>query len=183
VPWLESRAIQISEFQTLVLHGLLQTRAYARAVINNAEKDSASEAQIAQWIELRMERQQVLSGEESTPFHAVLEEHVLRRPMGGPEVMREQLEHLIRVGKQDNIEIRIMPTGHGPHSGHLGSFTLFSMPYQLPSVAYVESLGGGLYIESPGVERFQRGWEDLWKSALDAQRSAALIESVLEEIQ
>lgn len=182
VPWLESRSVQICEYQALVLHGLLQTRGYAQAVIHSAEKDSSGQEQIARWLDLRMERQKVLAGEEPTQFRAVLEEHVLRRPMGGPEVMREQLQHLIEIGEREKVEVRIMPTSHGPHTGHLGSFTLFAMPYQLPSVAYVESLGGALYVESPGVERFQHAWDDLWKSALDAPSSTALIKSVLEEI-
>lgn len=181
VPWLESRAVRICEYQALVLHGLLQTTGYAEAVIRNAERDSASEEQINRWLELRVERQRVLSGQDRTPLSAVLEEHVLRRPIGGSKVMRQQLEHLLEVGERDGVELRIMPTGYGPHSGHLGSFTLFEMPYELSSVAYVESLGGGLYIESPRVERFQRAWEDLWKGALSPSRSNALISAVLEE--
>ncbi|WP_205328342.1 helix-turn-helix transcriptional regulator [Glycomyces sp. YM15] len=181
VPWLESRAEQISEYQALVLHGLLQTPSYAEAVIRNAEKDTASEEQLARWLELRVERQRVLIGENTTPLAAVLEEHVLRRPIGGPKVMREQLEHLLEVGERSSVELRIMSTDHGPHSGHLGSFTLFEMPYELSSVAYVESLGGGLYIESPRVERFHRAWEDLWKGALTPSRSNALIKAILKE--
>jgi hypothetical protein len=55
------------------------------------------------------------------------------------------------------------------------------MPYELSSVAYVESLGGGLYIESPRVERFERSWEDLWRGALDSEQSNALIKAVLKE--
>lgn len=182
VPWLEARAVQISEYQALVLHGLLQTTGYARAVISNAEKGSATDEQISRWLDLRVERQRVLAAEDPTPFSAVLEEHVLRRPMGGAKVMREQLEHLLEVGQRDTVELRIMPTDHGPHSGHLGSFTVFSMPYQLSSVAYVESLGGGLYIEAPRVERFERAWEDLRRAALTPERSNALIKAVLKEI-
>ena len=181
VPWLESRAVKICEYQALVLHGLLQTSDYAEAVIRNAEKDTASEEQIARWLELRIERKRVLTGEDSTSFSAVLEEHVLRRPMGGSRVMRAQLEYLLEVEQFENVELRVMPTGYGPHSGHLGSFTLFEMPYELSSVAYVESLGGGLFIESPRVERFQRAWEDLWRGSLSPERSKALIRAVLKE--
>lgn len=183
VPWLESRAVRICEYQALVLHGLLQTPGYAEAVIRNAEKDTASEEQITRWLDLRVERQRVLSGEDNTPVSAVLEEHVLRRPIGSREVMRGQLQHLLDLNERDGVELRIMPTAYGPHSGHLGSFTLFEMPYELSSVAYVESLGGGLYIESPRVERFQHAWEDLWKGALGPERSNALIKAVLKEFK
>jgi transcriptional regulator with XRE-family HTH domain len=181
VPWLESRAERICEYQALVLHGLLQTPGYAEAVIRNAEKDSADSDQIMRWLDLRVERQRVLNGDTPTPLQAVLEEHVLRRPMGGPEVMRDQLAHLLEMNQRENVDLRIMPTNFGPHAGHLGSFTLFAMPYQLSSVAYVESLGGALYVEAPRVERFQRAWEDLWKGALDRQRSNALIKAVMKE--
>lgn len=181
VPWLESRAVQIREFQALVLHGLLQTVGYAEAVIYNAEKGSATDDQIARWLDLRMERQRVLSADDPTPLAAVLEEHVLRRPIGSPAVMRGQLEHLLAMNEGEHVELRIMPTSHGPHAGHLGSFTLFEMPYELSSVAYVESLGGGLYLESPRVERFERAWEDLWRGALSPEKTNALIKGVLKE--
>jgi transcriptional regulator with XRE-family HTH domain len=181
VPWLESRAVKICEYQALVLHGLLQTAGYAEAVIRNAEQETASEEQITRWLELRVERQRVLTGDDTTPFSAVLEEHVLRRPIGGPKVMRAQLEHLLEIGRHGGVELRVIPTDHGPHSGHLGSFTLFEMPYELSSVAYVESLGGGLFIESPRVERFQRAWEDLRRGSLSPERTKSLIRAVLKE--
>ncbi|WP_269847838.1 helix-turn-helix domain-containing protein [Glycomyces salinus] len=181
LPWLESRTEQIEEYQTMVLHGMLQTRAYAEAVITKAEHDSSSEEQIARWVDLRLERQKVLSGDKPIRYFAVLEEPVLWRPIGGAKVMREQLEHLLEAGEQDNIDLRIMPTAHGPHSGHLGSFMLFTMPEEFTNVAYVESLGGALYVESPGVERFEDAWDDLYRGALSPERSAALIKIVLEE--
>lgn len=182
LPWLESRTQQIEEYQTMVLHGMLQTRAYADAVITKAEHNSSSDQQIARWVDLRLERQKVLSG-DSIRYFAVLEEPVLRRPIGGPKVMREQLEHLLEAGERDNIDLRIMPTSHGPHSGHLGSFMLFTMPEEFTNVAYVESLGGALYVESPGVERFEDAWDDLFRGALSPKHSAALIKTVLEEMK
>ncbi len=95
--------------------------------------------------------------------------------------MRGQLEHLLDLGGRSNVDLRVMPTAHGPHGGHHGSFELFVMPEQFPNVAYVETLGGALYVESPGVERFEHAWEDLFNNALDPTRSAALIEAALKE--
>lgn len=180
LPWLESRAEEIDSYGNMLIQGLLQTPAFAEVVIRHAANDTPEE-HIQRWVDLRLERQKVLRGASPVRHVTVMEEFALRRPIGGPKVMREQLEHLLELGQQDNIEIRIMPITHGPHSGHLGSFSLFSMPEELPSVAHVETLGGVLYIESPGVELFEDAWDDLYESALDAEKSAALIETIMKE--
>lgn len=180
LPWLESRTDELYVYQNMVIHGLSQTRAYAEAVIRNAES-GAEEDQIQRWVDLRIGRQKILFGDEPIRYAMVLEEPVLRRPIGGPEVMRRQLTHLLELGERENIDIRVMPTAHGAHSGHSGSFELFLMPEQFTNVAYVETLGGALYVESPGVERFEDAWDDLFNHALDPKRSAALIETVLKE--
>lgn len=182
LPWLESRTDELCVYQNMVVHGLVQTRAYAEALIRKAE-EGAEEAQIERWVELRLGRQSILSGDNPIQYRMVVEEPVLRRPIGGAAVMREQLQHLLEMGRQDHIEVRVMPTAHGPHSGHLGSFELFAMPEQFTDVAYVETLGGALYVESPGVERFAKAWEDVSGGALDPQRSAALIKSALKEFK
>lgn len=180
LPWLESRAEEICAYGNMLVPGLLQTPAYAEVVIRYAA-GSTPEDHIQRWVDLRMERQKVLKDESPVRHTTVMEEFVLRRPIGGPEVMREQLERLLELRHEDNIEIRIVPIDHGPHGGHDGSFSLFTMPEPFPCVAHVESLGGVLYIESPGVERFEDAWDDLYESALDAEQSAALIETVLKE--
>lgn len=180
LPWLESRADRIFEYQNMLMPGLLQTSGYAEAVIRHAE-DGAAEEQIDRWVELRLARQKVLEAKAPVRHTVILEEPVLRRPMSGQKVMREQLEHLLEVSQRDHIDVRVMPTAFGPHKGHLGSFTIFEMPEEFPSVAYVETLGGSLYIESPGIERFEAAWEDLDRNALNTQRSAAFIRSVLKE--
>ncbi|WP_026923732.1 helix-turn-helix domain-containing protein [Glycomyces arizonensis] len=180
LPWLESRTDWLCVYQNMLVHGLAQTPAYAEAVIRNAER-GADEDQMQRWIDLRLERQRILSEDEPLNYELVLEEPVLHRPIGGLETMRGQLEHLLDLASRSNIDLRVMPTAHGPHGGHHGSFQLFVMPEQFPNVAYVETLGGALYVESPGVERFEHAWEDLFSNALDPMRSAALIEAALEE--
>ncbi|HEU5129129.1 MAG TPA: helix-turn-helix transcriptional regulator [Glycomyces sp.] len=180
LPWLESRTDRLHVYQNMLVHGLAQTPAYAEAVIRNAER-GADEDRMRRWIELRLERQRILSGDEPLNYSLVLEEPVLHRPIGGLETMRGQLEHLLDLGGRSNVDLRVMPTAHGPHGGHHGSFQLFVMPEQFPNVAYAETLGGALYVESPGVERFEHAWEDLFNNALDPTRSAALIEAALEE--
>ena len=181
VPWLESRAVHICEYQALLVPGLLQTADYAKTVIWNADGATASEEEMRRWLELRLERQRVLFGEEPRRFTTVLEEYVLRRPIGGTAVMQGQLEHLLNMSERGNVDLLVMPTEHGTHAGDMGSFTLYKMPYELSCVAYVESLGGALYIEAPRVGKFEHAWEDLRCEALDSQQSNALIKTILKE--
>jgi transcriptional regulator with XRE-family HTH domain len=183
LPWLESRANHICKYQIMVVEGLLQTRRYAEAVIRNADEGRASAEQIERWIDLRMDRQRVLSGDEPVNLSVVLEEYVLSRPIGGVAVWREQLEHLLVQGRRDNIEIRVMSAEHAPHSGHLGSFMLFEMPDPYPQVAHLDTHAGGLFVEEPEVDRIRRAWEDLKAGAIDHERSAELIARRLEEMR
>lgn len=181
VPWLESRAKRICTYQHLLVYGLLQTRAYAAALIERLEQGKASAAQIKRWVDLRMERQQILQADRSPRIEAVLEESVLDRTVSSAEVMREQLEHLLAMGERAEIEIRVIPTGFGPHAGLNGSFELFRMPDPYPAVAYVETTGGSLYLEAPKVSNFEAVWDDLDRSALTEKQSTDLIAKRLEE--
>ncbi|SDE30269.1 helix-turn-helix domain-containing protein [Glycomyces harbinensis] len=180
LPWLESRTDGLCTYQNMVIHGLLQTRAYAETVIRKAE-EGAGEEQIQRWVDLRLGRQAILAGDGALRYTMVIEEPVLHRPIGGAAVMDEQLKYLLDLGERKNIEVRVLPTAHGPHSGHLGSFELFVMPEQFTDVAYVETLGGALFVESPDVDRFEFAWQDVSKAALDPKRSAALIKTILKE--
>jgi transcriptional regulator with XRE-family HTH domain len=181
VPWLESRASGIRVYEQMLIHGLLQTRAYAETLIRRAES-GVPEDQITRWIDLRLERQQVLSGDNPTHLTVILEENAIRRPIGSRADQREQLEHLLAMSRSPQIEVRIMPLSHGPHAGHSGGFVLYEMhePYQ--NVAHVETVAGSLYVEEPAVGRLQEVWEDLERSALSRAKTRTLIKSVLEEM-
>lgn len=182
-PWLESRASRICSFSTMVIPGLLQTREYAEAVIRNMEGPGASEPKVARWVDLRMRRQQVLTGKPPTRLAVILDEAVLRRPVGGAALMRAQFDHLLEAGRRAHIEIRVLSFGVGAHGGLDGTFFLFEMPKPYPEVAYVESLAGRLYIESPRTDRFVRAYDLLHKAALDPVESAKLITAAGEELK
>ncbi|GAB3219782.1 helix-turn-helix transcriptional regulator [Glycomyces halotolerans] len=181
VPWLESRAERICAYQHFLVYGLFQTREYAHAVINRLEQGSPSAEQIDRWVELRMERQQVLDADDAPRIDAVLEEAVLRRPAGSAPVMRQQLQRLLDLGERSEFTIRIMPTDAGPHAGLNGSFNLYEMPEPYPAVAYVETTAGALYVEEPKVSNFEAVWQDVDRSALAPKRSADLIAKRLKE--
>jgi transcriptional regulator with XRE-family HTH domain len=181
-PWLESRAEQICSYNAMVLPGLLQTPEYAETVIRFAEGERATQLAVAKWMQLRKERQQVLCREPVLTFRAVVEEAVLRRPIGGPVVMREQLLHLVELARRPNVEVRVLPSTIGMHAGVNGSFVVFRMPKPYPEVAYVETLAGRLFVEPPMSKRCSDAYARLWETALGPTESAKLIAWIVEEL-
>ncbi|GHJ09309.1 transcriptional regulator [Micromonospora humidisoli] len=181
-PWLESRADKVCCFHMTLVPGLLQTRAYAEAVIRNAAEPEASESMINRWVELRLSRQEVLSKERPLTIHVVIDESVVRRRVGGVQVLRDQLAHLVKLQALPHVRIQIMPFSVALHQGLDGTFWIFHLPEPYPAVAYVESLGGRLYMESPKAERFLRAYDRLSKSALSKDESTALMGAIAEEL-
>ncbi|GAB3956832.1 helix-turn-helix domain-containing protein [Micromonospora vulcania] len=181
-PWLESRAEQVCCFHLTLVPGLLQTSEYAEAVIRNAAEPGSTEAMINRWVELRMTRQEVLRRKRPLTISTVVDEAALRRQVGGPAVLRRQLQHLLEAQRLANVKIRVMPFDAALHQGLDGTFWIFRLPEPYPAVAYVESLGGRLYLESPKAERFVRTYGRLLDSALSENESTKLITSIAEEL-
>lgn len=181
-PWLESRALCLRTYHSMFVPGLLQTSEYAEAMIRNADDSGVSEEQFARWVELRVERQRVLTGPRPLKLSVVIEEWALRRPIGDRKVARAQLHRLRELSIQENIDIHVMPADHGSHAGNAGTFEFFEMPDPYPEVAYVESLGGAIYVEQPRAERFRRAYDDLHRNALSSSRSTKLISAITEDL-
>ncbi|MEV0005762.1 helix-turn-helix transcriptional regulator [Micromonospora sp. NPDC050980] len=179
-PWLEGRAERIASYNTILLPGLVQTRDYAEAVIRNAEDPGVPQSRVARWVQLRLERQKILDG--STKVAAVLDESALRRLVGGRETMCVQLRHLQQLMLRRNVELRVLPSSVALHAGMDGAFTLFVLPKPYPAVAYLENLGGRLYVEAPRSERFVHAYDRLRQAALSAKESAQLIASLVKEL-
>ncbi len=183
LPWLEARADRIGAYEAMLVPGLLQTREYAETLIRSVAAADTSEEQIGKMIELRMTRQQVISGEAPASFTAILDESVLRRIIGGPEVMREQLTHLREIAERPTVEIRILPLRRGAHAGLDGAFWLYEMPDPYPDVAYIENLAGAVYVEEDtAVDRFRQAYYQLSAMALAGKESAALIAALAKEL-
>lgn len=182
-PWLESRALRILSYDTFALPGLTHTRDYAEATIRQADKLAADDERLVRLVEMRMTRQRVLDDEDNpTRLTAILDESALRRPVGGREVMRAQLRHLLGLMERPTIELRILPFDVGWHEGFHGAFKLFELPEPYPDVAYVESLAGQLYVEPPNVERFRQAYETLRTASVEAEASARIIHAIAEEM-
>lgn len=179
---LESEAAEVRCFETLVVNGLLQTQEYARASIEGSSPEDSREA-IDSRVKLRLERQQLLHKERS-PLHvsAVLDESVLRRRIGGPDVMYKQLSYLLRLMELPNVSVRVLPHAVGSYPGMVSSFTIVRFPNPADDdIVYVEALAGDLYVEAEAAKRYTVAHETLRAAALGVAASAELIETVISE--
>lgn len=183
-PWLEARATTVKSYEVLAFSGLMQTRDYASAVMTRAVGTSIEAKQFERAIELRMKRQQVMSGDDAKNIEAVIDESALRRVVGGPAVMRAQLRHLQELAVKSNVSIHVLPMANDWHHGFSGPFTLFEMPEPYPDVAYAENLAGRAYAEeSDDVERFHHAYDEIKSMALDVAASGELIASIEKELK
>ena len=180
---LQEAAGLIRTYELQFVPGLLQTEDYARAVYRLGNADSA-ESEIEQRVELRMHRQQRLKGPDAPRLWAVLDEAALRRPIGGPEVMRGQLEHLITVAKMPNITLQVMPFQFGGHAAEGGAFTILRFPEpDLPDVVYVENLTGALYLDKrDDVDTYMQAMERLCVDSATPDGTLEMIGGFLREI-
>ena len=144
---LEAAATLIRAFELQFVHGLFQTEAYARAVTVLGHR-AAPPGEVDRRVTLRMKRQDLLEGADAPRVWSVMDEAALRRPVGGRQVMREQLNRLIEVAAQPRVTVQVVPFRRGGHAGAGGSFTVlrFGQP-DLPDVAYIEQLTSALYLE------------------------------------
>jgi transcriptional regulator with XRE-family HTH domain len=143
---LESSASVVRQYQDDVMPGLLQTAEYARAILSVFNVDPEL---IKQKMEVRIKRQSILEPATGTRFHFILEEAVLRRAPGGPEVMRAQLERVREIGRQPNVSISVVPFHAGAHVGlKYGSFTVLEFPGdERDDLAALERTGVGLILQ------------------------------------
>jgi transcriptional regulator with XRE-family HTH domain len=182
---IESDAARILLFQPLTVPGLLQTREYAEESIRSVEKSrGASEEQIETYVSVRMGRQEILHGDSAPQVLCLLDEAVLHRPMGSPDVMAAQLQRLIDANHPPHLSIQVIPFEHGWHAGLDGAFSIFSYPDPMDlDVVALGYLDGALYLEEDGpVERYRMAFDQLRSSALSSQQSTALITRVARSL-
>ncbi|WP_405150676.1 helix-turn-helix domain-containing protein [Sphaerisporangium sp. NBC_01403] len=179
--WVESRACRIRSFDVLVIPGLLQTGGYIEAVIKRADTDLTAE-QVASGVRFRIERQKILEGPEPLIIETVLDESLLYRATGGPEVLREQLEHLVRLAELPNIRIHVSPYASGAHVTPEGAFMIFEMPDPYPEVAFMDSPAGGIYVEADEVQRLKLKFDRIRQLALDSVESIKLIQAAADRL-
>ncbi|MFD7163966.1 helix-turn-helix domain-containing protein [Streptomyces violascens] len=176
----EAVATTIREYAPLLIPGLLQTEAYARAVFR-AYQPTAPEPVIDDLVTARLDRAHLLADPTTPMLWAVLDEAVLRRVVGGRAVMAEALAHVAALGFQHRIIVQVLPFEAGGHAALNGSLKLMSFE-DAPPLAYLQGLGTGRLQDDPAtVTRHELTYDLLGASALPPQQSLALIESVAED--
>lgn len=189
---LEDSAETIRQYEIELIPGLLQTRRYAEAV-HQVPADYVEDAEKQRRVDVRMARQSLLTRPRAPHLSVILNEAVLHRHVGGPEVMAEQLAHLLDLTLRGNIRIRVLPFAAGMHAGMAASapFSLLTFPTDPasgeplePPLAYVDTLTGALYLNKPGEsDAYQLVWEDIDRRALSEDESRNMITSALEALR
>lgn len=176
---LESEAGHVRTYQVQHLPGLLQTEAYARAMIRAG--GVTSEEEIDRRVEVRMMRQHLLSRVDAPQLLAIIDETAFRKLP--PDVAADQIRHLIAV-QRPSLRIQVLPDAAGPHAGMDGSFVILDFKAD-PSVAYVEQAGGGgLLIEDPEqITTYETVLDHVQSSALSVEDSRAWLEDRLSQIE
>jgi transcriptional regulator with XRE-family HTH domain len=176
----EAEAATIRSYEPELVPGLLQTPGYARAVIRAGHKSDTA-AEIDRRAEVRLERQQILNRTEPPPprVHAVLNEAVLRRQVGAPAVMREQLEYLMAERDRANVTVQVLPFNSGAHPAMVGPFVMMTFldPGDFGFV-HLENAIGSLSLERPEELRaYEEFWNDLQASAYSPEDTRAFLKS------
>jgi transcriptional regulator with XRE-family HTH domain len=180
---LEVAADRILAYEPMAVLGLLQTEGYARSMIRALRPDLSDE-QTERWVEFRMARQMLLGQENSPSLDVILEECVLRRPVGRRTVMRKQLQHLLEIAELPDLTLQVLPLATGEHAGMSGAFHIYRFAERTdPDVVYLEHTISDLYLESPDqVERYGATFERLRAVAMTPRRSAAYVSALVDDL-
>ena len=179
---LEAAASVIRTFELQFVHGLFQTQEYARAVTLLGHM-SAPPDEIDRRVSLRLKRQELLTGPEPPHVWSVIDEGALRRPVGGPAVMRGQLKRLIEVSAMRNVTIQVVPFGLGGHVAAGGAFTVLRFSEaDVPDVVYIEQLTSALYLDKrEDVDHYIEVISNLSTAALTPARTARFLNEITRE--
>jgi Domain of unknown function (DUF5753)/Helix-turn-helix domain len=188
---LEESASSLSWYESELVPGLLQTEAYAHTLIK-ADNPGVDEREVDRRVHVRIARQALLTRVTATPeLHVVLNEAIVRRPVGGMVVMVEQLHRLLQVSDLPNMSLRVMPFSAGLHHGIMsGPFVILRFPLNgdgketEPPTVYCDGFTGALYLDKPGeIERYNQAFKDIWDSALGEAASRDLLQKASRELE
>jgi transcriptional regulator with XRE-family HTH domain len=177
---LEEAATRIRSYEIQFVPGLLQTEDYARAVTLLGHGNAPAE-EVERRVNLRMARKPLLKGPQAPHLWAVIDEAVLRRPIGGPKVMRAQLEYLIECAAMPSVTLQVIPFQAGGHAAAGGPFSILRFAeFDLPDVVYLEQLTSALYLDKrETVEHYLAVMERLCLEASPASATAKVINDIL----
>jgi transcriptional regulator with XRE-family HTH domain len=180
---LEEAASMLRVYEVQFVPGLLQTADYTRAVITLGQP-GAAEAEVERRVSIRATRQELLRKQNGPRLWAVVDEAALRRPIGGREVIRSQLEQLIEFTGDARITLQVMPFRSGGHAAEGGAFTIMRFPEaDLPDIVYLEQLTGALYLDKrEDLDRYSEVMERLSVRSEPPERTADILREMLREI-
>lgn len=183
---LEEAAASLRWYESELVPGLFQTEDYARTLIL-ADNPGVDEAEIERRVQLRIKRQALLTS--APQVNVVINEAILRRPVGSVKAMADQLSHLVDVGQLDNVCLRVMPFSAGLHYGVMsGPFVKLDFPTNgngtltEPPIIYVDGFTGALYLDKAHeIERYDKAFNEMWDASLDETATVRLIADVVKE--
>ncbi|MGQ0772969.1 MAG: helix-turn-helix domain-containing protein [Pseudonocardiales bacterium] len=178
----EAEAAGVRNYESMFIPGLLQTEDYARAVIRGV-LPMASPQKIDDRVQARIERQQVLTKDSPLKLWAIVDEAALRRLVGGAEVMRAQLRHLLDSTSSPHITFQVIPYGAGAHAGMPGAFVVMDFTDPMDTdLIHIDSMAGDLFLESDAdIKRYNFIFDNLRAIALSPDSSATQIAEVANE--
>jgi Domain of unknown function (DUF5753) len=180
---LEAETSSIRAYQAQLVPGLLQTEGYMRAVLQAGLMTVNARADIDRFVEIRKARQALLSQDPPVALWAVLDEAVLRRLVGGPDVMRGQIERLIEVSELPNVTIQVLADEAGEHPGMEGSFMILSFTESDPDAVYMDAATGGLYIEkAEDIARYSWIFDQVMAAALSPRHTVRFMQQALSDL-
>ncbi|MER5353809.1 helix-turn-helix transcriptional regulator [Kitasatospora sp. NPDC002551] len=176
----EAQSVEMNDWSTLDIPGLLQTEAHARALYE-MRRPTLPDDMVEKWVAARMARQEVLTRTPLPLMSWVIDESVLRRPIGGWDIHEGQLRHLLKVGNVRGLELQVMPLERTHHAGMGGSFILLT-PKGRPQIAFAEVQHvNRLITDADQVRIMNARYSSIRAQALDLAESLALIEKILGE--
>jgi transcriptional regulator with XRE-family HTH domain len=188
---LEEAASALSWYESELIPGLLQTESYAHALIE-ADNPGVAPEEVDRRVHVRLARQVLLTRATAAPqLQVVLNEAIVKRPIGGAAVMREQLQRLLDAGELPNVALRMMPFDVGLHPGVMsGPFVILRFPRNgdgretEPPTVYVDGFTGDLYLDKPNeIDRFDQAFAGIWDTALNEGVSRAMIHQGARELE
>jgi transcriptional regulator with XRE-family HTH domain len=178
---LEADATEIANFEPILVPGLLQTAEYTSALFHGID-NSRPAAEVNALVATRMARQAVLTGQGATTLHAIVDEMVLRRPIGEPGVMRRQLGHLLSSTDRPNIQLQVIPVSAGASPALKGPLMIIDLPGS-PRVLFYEANGAGVFFsEDQHLRPALLAWQRLRAIALSPLQTRSLIADIIGEM-
>lgn len=181
---LEQAALHIRTYEAQVVPGLLQTEEYAHALLR-AGHPQATDEEIDRRVALRLARQDILARDRPPLLWTVMDETALHWPVGGPAVMRAQIDHLLQIGEQRHVRVQLMPFGRGPHPAtRAGSYQIFRFEAaELPDVVYLDGLVGSAYLDKQDeVSAYREAMDRLAAQAAPERHTRTLLGALRKEL-